>query len=152
MAVATKTLSRRTTVRAYAKGADWSGFATAVSLHAHTHHSREVMSDLPSYIARIPVLAGWFEREGAGMIDFANGCWYPPVSPREVFDTETAQIDRRFNLDSIVSLTDHDSITAGLELQEHYAARRTPISFEWTVPYGEGFFHLGVHNLHAAIA
>src|SRR5262249_29604067 len=22
-----------------------------------------------------------------------------------------------------------------------------PVSVEWTVPYGEGFFHLGVHNL-----
>lgn len=110
------------------------------------------MSDLPNYIARIPILSGWFARDGAATIDFSKGCWHPPVSPRQVFDSETGQIDRRFGLGSIVSVTDHDSITAGLELQEHYAARRAPISFEWTVPYGEGFFHLGVHNLHPAIA
>ena len=28
-------------------------------------------------------------------------------------------------------------------------AGRAPISFEWTVPFGNGFFHLGVHNLPA---
>lgn len=152
MAVSTRTLARGTTLRAFAPGADWSGFTTAVSLHAHTHHSREVMSDLPAYISRIPILAGWFEREGAAAIDFSRGCWRPPVSPRQVFDSEAGQIDRRFSLQSIISVTDHDDITAGVELQQHYAARRAPISFEWTVPYGSGFFHLGVHNLHPAIA
>jgi hypothetical protein len=32
-------------------------------------------------------------------------------------------------------------------LQVIDSVRRIPISLEWTVPYGEGFFHLGVNNL-----
>jgi hypothetical protein len=147
MVAPSRTLSRRTTLRAYARGADWTGFATAVSLHAHTWHSREVMSDLPTYIVKIPIVADWFRRTGAASLDFSKGYWRPPATPREVFDSETAQIDARFGLRSIVSITDHDDIAAGIELQERYAASQAPISVEWTVPFGAGFFHLGVHNL-----
>src|SRR5262245_278431 len=134
MATPSRTLSRRTTLRAYAPGADWSDFATAVSLHAHTSHSREVMSDLPQYIVRIPIVGDWFARAGASRVEFSKGYWRPPATPREVFDSETAQIDARFGLRSIVSITDHDDIAAGLELQEQYASNRAPVSVEWTVP------------------
>ena len=50
-------------LREFADGADWGHFNAAVSLHAHTYHSREIMADLPTYIARIPVVAAFFERE-----------------------------------------------------------------------------------------
>jgi hypothetical protein len=46
-----------------------------------------------------------------------------------------------------VSITDHDNIGAGLELRDTHPAMAVPLSFEWTVPYRQGFFHLGVHNL-----
>src|SRR5262245_19901686 len=75
-------------------------FRTAVSTHAHTHHSREVIADIPPYVLKIPVLAGIFTREleryaarTGGMIDFSAGWWHPPVTPREVFDAETKQIE-----------------------------------------------------------
>jgi hypothetical protein len=145
------TLPRRTTLRAYAQNADWNRFSTAVSLHAHTSYSREVMSDLPRYIAKIPLVAGRFARSSAG-IDFSKGWWHPPISARGVFESEVAQIERRFGLESIVSLTDHDDIAAGLDVQRLYAATRAPISFEWTVPWEGGFFHFGVHNLPPASA
>jgi len=64
-----------------------------------------------------------------------------------VFESEARQIEERFDLASMVSVTDHDDIQACIELQTLYAERRAPISVEWTVPYGEGFFHIGVHNL-----
>src|SRR5262245_23246700 len=72
---------------------------SAVSLHAHTPHSREVMSDLATYIVLLPVfgsiarreLNAFAERTGAA-VDFSNGWWHPPVSPREVFDSEMRQI------------------------------------------------------------
>jgi hypothetical protein len=64
-----------------------------------------------------------------------------------VFESEAAQIDGRFGLASMVSISDHDDIQAGIDLQLLYAHRRAPISVEWTAPFGEGFFHLGVHNL-----
>ena len=55
-------------------------------------------------------------------------------------------------LAAFVSVTDHDDIRAGIELQDSDANRRTPVSFEWTVPYGRGFFHIGVHNLPVSSA
>ncbi|HMF98735.1 MAG TPA: hypothetical protein VKE96_30755 [Vicinamibacterales bacterium] len=148
-----RTLASRTTLRAYARRVDWSVFRSAVSLHAHTNNSREVLSDLPSYIVRIPLLGRRFNREldrrrlGNEPVDFTKGWWHPPVTAREVFDSEADQIDRRFGIDSIVSITDHDDVAAGLEAQRLYAVRRAPVSVEWTVPYENGFFHLGVHNL-----
>ena len=148
------TESSRRSVTTFKPGTDWSGCRSVVSLHAHTHHSREVMSDLPPYIARIPFVAAFFQREldayqqdKGHAIDFSKGWWHPPVTPRTVFESEVEQIERRFGLASMVSITDHDNINAGLDLQELYAKRRAPISFEWTVPHGAGFFHLGVHNL-----
>src|SRR5262249_3878293 len=118
----------------------------------------EFLSDIPAYIIRIPVIGRWFERElddrraRNQAIDFSKGWWHPPVGPRAVFDSEIAQIDRRFGLESYVSVTDHDEIAAGLELQRLFAARRAPLSIEWTVPFHEGFFHLGVHDLPPASA
>jgi hypothetical protein len=151
--VAQRYAPARTSLREYAAGADWSGFTSAVSLHAHTHHSREVMADLPSYISQIPVVAALFARElrerrrTEGDVDFTKGWWHPPLSPRAVFESEEKHIEARFALGSLVSVTDHDDIDAGVELQQRYAVRRAPISLEWTVPYGHGYFHLGVHNL-----
>ena len=141
-------------VRDFESYTTWRDFRAVASLHAHTHHSREVTSDVPSYIFRIPLLAACFERELRTLvetqgraIDFSKGWWHPPVSPREVFESEAQQVEHRFDLSPLVSLTDHDSVRAGFEIQAIYAERRAPISFEWTVPFGAGFFHLGVHNL-----
>jgi hypothetical protein len=148
-----RALLRHTSLRRYVERVDWSGFAAAVSLHAHTFHSREVMSDIPAYITRIPILGARFEsavdrRRGTDFaVDFSKGWWHPPISPRALFDSEAAQIDERFGLRSIVSLTDHDDIAGGLELQRWFAPERAPVSFEWTVPFRTGYFHLGVHGL-----
>ena len=146
--------SCRTSVSEFDRGVDVNGFASGVSLHAHTHHSRESLADVPGYIAQVPVLGRRFVRELRSCLD-EEGCaadysrvwWHPPVSARAVFESESGQIEDRLGLSSLVSVTDHDDISAGLELQALYAARRTPISFEWTVPFGAGFFHLGIHNL-----
>jgi hypothetical protein len=50
-------------------------------------------------------------------------------------------------MEPLVSLTDHDNIDAVNTLVEIHAGRSHPISIEWTVPFCESFFHLGVHNL-----
>jgi hypothetical protein len=93
-------------------------FRAAVSLHAHTHHSREILADLPAYIVRIPFVSHLFEREVRGHEE----------------------------------VTDHDDITACLELQVLYNPVCAPVSFEWTARYGEGYFHFGVHNLPADLS
>jgi hypothetical protein len=116
------------------------------------------MSDLPDHIAKIPVVGPRFHAEverrrgTAEEVNFSKGWWHPPVSPRALFDSETAQIDARFGLRSIVSLTDHDEIGGGLDLQLWFASDRAPVSLEWTVPFGPGFFHLGIHGLPLATA
>jgi hypothetical protein len=131
--------------------------ASVVSLHAHTHHSRESLAELPGYVASIPIVARLFAREvrrsqSGVAVDFSRGWWRPPVSPRAVFESEASQIEARFDAAAMVSVTDHDSIAAGLELRRTYAGRCAPLSFEWTVPWKAGFFHIGVHNLPAGDA
>jgi hypothetical protein len=149
----------RTSIREFADRGDLSGFGGVVSLHAHTHHSRETMADILKYVLNIPVVGRLCQRElriyesREGMpVDLAKGRWHPPVSARTVFESEVVQIESRFGMASFVSVTDHDDISAGFELQALYAERRAPISVEWTVPFGRGFFHLGVHNLPSSSA
>lgn len=52
----------------------------------------------------------------------------------------------------MASLTDHDTIDAGLLLQSQRPAYAIPISVERTVPYEQSYFHLGVHNLPPVLA
>jgi hypothetical protein len=132
---------------------------TAVSLHAHTNCSREVMTPVPPYLARIPVVAPMARREMYAYrrrhgepVDFAKGWWQPPVAPEAVLASEVSQITRTLGLRPIVSITDHDSIDAGLALNRTARSRCLPLSLEWTVPCDHGFFHLGVHNLRPASA
>jgi len=125
-------------------------FRAAVSMHCHTNHSRESLSFIPHYAGRIPVLSRFYNNEMkryGETIDFGRAWWTPPVTARQVFEMETLEIESRLGLPAIVSITDHDDIAAGLWLQSLDSQGRIPISVEWTVPYGRGFFHLGVHNL-----
>lgn len=127
---------------------------TAASLHCHTHFSKEVLTFIPYYASRVPVVADYFRQaleqyeksHGTGL-DFSRAWWTPPVTPRQVIDIETQQIEQKLGLRALVSITDHDDIEAGLLMQVLDTPLRHPISMEWTVPYGSGFFHLGVHNL-----
>ena len=102
------------------------GHGRPAAIHrAHSARGRRLRSSVGKYN----------EREGR-VLDFSRGWWHPPVSPKVVFDSESAQIERRFDLAALVSVTDHNDIRAGLDLQDLYANRRAPISCEWTVPYG----------------
>src|SRR5262245_33398009 len=104
---------------------DYSRFASGVSLHAHTLYSRETLDDLPRYLAQIPLVGRVLERElracadraGSGL-DFSKAWWRPPMTPRAVFESEVAQIEDRFSLSALVSVSDHDNIAAGLDLQQ----------------------------------
>jgi hypothetical protein len=73
------------------------------------------------------------------------------MTPRLAFDLESRQIEK-YNLASMVSITDHDTISAPMLLRTVPSARRIPVSVEWTAPYGNQSFHLGVHNLPSARA
>jgi hypothetical protein len=136
---------RRDHSRSYAKN-----YRAAVSMHCHTNHSRESLSFLPHYASGVPILSRFYKSEMkryGEKIDFGRAWWTPPVTARQVFEMETLEVESRLSLPAIVSITDHDDIAAGLWLQSLDSQGRIPISVEWTVPYGRGYFHLGVHNL-----
>src|SRR5262249_32250583 len=78
--------------------------------------------------------------------------WTPPLTPLAAFRLERGQIERVLNLSAMVSLTDHDSIEAPTLLSVLPEARDIPISLEWSVPFNDVEFHLGVHNLPAGQA
>jgi hypothetical protein len=129
------------------------GFRKAVSLHCHTQHSHENMSFLPHYASRIPIVARLFQAEldrrikRGKNVDFSSAYWTPPISARGVFESEAEQIGRQVGLEALVSITDHDNIEASQLLLALDPSRNVPVSVEWTVPFGVGFFHIGVHNL-----
>ena len=128
---------------------------TGVSLHCHTEHSKEMLDFIPHYAEKLPIIAQFWrkerakylKKEGKG-IDFSTAYWSPPLTPMGVYEIEKRQIEEA-GLAPIVSLTDHDSIHANVEVNQ---AENAPISLEWTVPFEFGFFHVGVHNLPAGRA
>jgi hypothetical protein len=131
-------------------------YRSGVSLHSHTMHSREFLGRLPGYIAKIPIASYVIEREvgrlhlyGGRVVDFQKMYSTPPLSPREAFEVEQRQVEEKLGLRALVSLSDHDNIEAGLRLQILERTKRAPVSVEWSVPYDQTVFHLGVHNLPA---
>jgi hypothetical protein len=68
------------------------------------------------------------------------------MTPKLAFDLERGQIEK-LDLAAMVSITDHDTINAPMLLRTVPSARQIPVSVEWSAPYGEQSFHLGVHNL-----
>lgn len=133
--------------------------STGISLHCHTQHSKEILDFVPYYAERIPLVSYFWRRAVRRYIkehgrppEFDSGHWTPPLTARQVFDMETSSL-RSLDLPNvIVSITDHDGIEANLEIRGHVAESNAPISMEWTVPFGNAFFHIGVHNMPAEAA
>lgn len=128
-------------------------FRTGVSLHSHTLHSMESLDFIYKLARRNPFLAvavrqgerEYQERKSA-VLDFKQGWWTPPLGPHDVWLMEKSQIEA-LDRNAMVSITDHDNIEAPVSLQVLDDCAGTPISVEWTVPFGPTFFHLGIHNL-----
>ena len=133
-------------------------FGGAVSLHSHTLHSREPL-DFFYRIAKHCAPMRWALRRIEARhrllhgtpLDLRRGWWTPPLAPGEAYSVEFKQISS-MSLAPIVSLTDHDDIEAPLSLQSSDRFHKIPISVEWTVPFRNTFFHLGVHNLPSSRA
>ncbi len=133
---------------------DAKGYRAAASLHGHTNHSKEGLTFIPKFAAHHwPLRFGlacqeWLAKKKSGVgVDFKRSYWTPPLSPLAAFQLERDQIERVLGIESMVSLTDHDNIEAPMLLRVVPEARRIPVSVEWTVPYKETTFHLGIHNL-----
>ena len=140
--------------------ADLSGqFRAAVSLHSHTLHSQEALFFLHCMTSRSRLLRSGLDRIKARhraahgfSLDINRAWWTPPLAPYNAWLLERNEIQNRFGLNALVSLTDHDNIEGPLSLRVLDECRNLPVSVEWTVPYGPTFFHLGVHNLQPASA
>jgi hypothetical protein len=136
-----------------------SQFNTAVSLHGHTNRSRESLYFISEYANRHPVLR-WAlaqqdkksQRASSIKLDLWKAYWTPPLAPREAFAVERKQIEESLGIGSMISLTDHDNIEAPMLLRVVPEARRIPVSLEWSVPFEDTVFHVGVHNLPTAEA
>lgn len=131
---------------------------SGVSLHSHTRHSREGLGFIAKLMERRGRTHRWFENQKATCLrrtgialDLEHAYWTPPLCERQAHEVERRQI-AELGLRPMVSLTDHDRIDANVLLREDPAFEDTPISTEWTIPFGDAVFHFGVHNLPAATA
>ena len=128
-------------------------YRTGVSIHSHTNHSRESLSFVSVLASRIAWLQWYLEKHQRRYayrersVDLFKACWTPPLTAREAYDLERKQIEEQLGLEALVSLSDHDNIDAATLLRVVPGFGRVPISVEWTVPFGPGNFHLGIHNL-----
>jgi hypothetical protein len=135
------------------------GFTSGVSLHSHTCMSKETLAFLAHMGTEYKILRPIFAnrerycRDSHGYeLDYAASYWTPPLPPHLAYDLERSQIEDQLQLPALVSITDHDDIRAPLLLRSVPRARRIPISVEWTVPYHDSVFHLGIHNLPGSTA
>ena len=135
------------------------GFTTGVSLHSHTSLSRETLDFVAELSTEWPFLQRpmrWLEARSHRLSgirpDYARSYWTPPLNPRLAFELESRQIEDRLQLSSLVSLTDHDDLGAPLLLRALDSTGHVPLSLEWTIPFGETAFHLGIHNLPGHLA
>lgn len=133
------------------------GFRSGVSLHSHTMYSEESLDMVPKYTAKVPYLGNAIRRQeieyrnrNQKQFSFGDAFWTPPLAPRQAYRLEEKQIQRKFKLPALISLTDHDDIRAGSHLHVIDRFKNIPISTEWTIPFADTFFHLGVHNLPPA--
>ncbi len=135
------------------------GFRSGVSLHSHTNQSKETLdflANLGNQYAWLRPLLSRLERRSQGIhgvkVDYAAAYWTPPMTPKLAFDLESRQIES-LDVAPMVSITDHDTISAPMLLRTVPSARRIPVSVEWSAPYGGiQSFHLGIHNLPSARA
>jgi hypothetical protein len=112
------------------------------------------MSFIGQATANIPWLSGAIEKQKEKYrirkgreVDLSRAWWTPPLSALHAWKVEKAQIERTLGIRAQVSLTDHDNIDASLQLRLLEDSRECPVSVEWTVPWRQTFFHIGLHNL-----
>ncbi|MBZ5641763.1 MAG: hypothetical protein LAO19_03305 [Acidobacteriia bacterium] len=125
-------------------------YLTGVSLHGHTNRSREALDFIPQLAQRCPMLHAALEKQckrSTIPVDFTKAFWTPPLTPMRAYETEKDQVEKVLGLGSLVSLTDHDTIEAPLQLRTVSETSQIPLALEWSVPFRGTTFHIGVHNL-----
>ena len=129
-------------------------YATGISLHSHTNQSKETLDFLANFGSEytwvrnlIALGEARAKRVHSISINYSASYWTPPLTPRLAFDLESRQIEK-LGVMPLVSITDHDTISAPMLLRTVASARHIPVSVEWSAPFGgDQSFHLGIHNL-----
>lgn len=128
-------------------------FRSAVSLHSHTCHSSESLGFVAAILRSKRVAREWLKRRevdcklSTGLVmDLNHAHWTPPLDGPLALALEQRQIEL-IGLRPLVSLSDHDNIQAALDLRSAPETSDIPVSVEWTAPFGNSKFHLGLHNL-----
>jgi len=131
-------------------------YTTGVSLHSHTSISEESLEFIHALGMALPgvkALNRRYEticREKYGVtLDFRRANWRPPLQPKMAYDVEAEQI-QKLGLYPLVSITDHDTMEAALLLRTVPSSRHIPMSVEWSAPFGQTVFHIGIHNVPSA--
>lgn len=130
-------------------------YRSAASIHSHTHYSRESLHFIPAFARKHRPLQWALDRKARQSrvpVDLSRAYWTPPLPPQRAFEVERNQIEAVLGLAGLVALTDHDTIAAPEQLRGTEENTEIPFSLEWSVPYEEAIFHLGVHNLPASRA
>ena len=106
-------------------------YLTGVSLHSHTLHSQENALSLGQHLMAFGPSADLVrrahERYGDKSLDkdLSRMWWTLQLAPRQALDVEARQIEDRLGLAPIVSISDHDSIDAPMQLQALGCAERS---------------------------
>ncbi len=144
----------RYTIRWYGDAATARKARSAVSLHSHTSCSLETLAIVGTWKERgvlIRLLVERAERMRIGRrrskLDFSDLHFTPPLPPREALEMERRQIECSLDLESFVSLTDHDTFESAEVLHDRFGEVNVPFSTEWTVPFESSYIHLGIHNV-----
>ncbi|MBY0506931.1 MAG: hypothetical protein K2X03_23640 [Bryobacteraceae bacterium] len=129
-------------------------------MHGHTLHSQESLGFIPQICSPLPLVGHLIERQASryrelnsgAQLDFNQAWWTPPLAPALAYELERRAIEQSLDRAALVSLTDHDTIAGPMQLRVLQPYKRVPVSVEWTVPFGGTFFHLGIHQMPAAVA
>lgn len=131
-------------------------YDTGVSLHSHSSLSEESLDSIYALGLALPggpALSRYYEkrcqRKYGLTLDFNRAHWRPLLQPRMAYELESEQI-QQLGLYPLVSITDHDTMEAAFLLRTVASSRHIPMSVEWTAPFGQTVFHLGIHNLPSA--
>lgn len=130
-------------------------YRSAASIHSHTHYSRESLHFIPAFAQKHRLLQWALDRKARQSrvpVDLSRAYWTPPLPPRMAFEVERNQIEAVLGMAALIALTDHDTIEAPDQLRGTEENAEIPFSLEWSVPYEDAIFHLGVHNLPASRA
>ncbi len=130
-------------------------FRSVASLHNHSSHSVENLATL-NRVVTFPYMRpfrGLLQRSfGLGAeenLSYADLKYNPPFTPADVWRMESEHVARLGFGRLLLAITDHDSVSGGLELVRNQSGcgKSVALGEELSVRFQEHLFHLGITGL-----